>query len=208
MRLVGTIAAAIALAASAACPAAGASTFRAPIDPPTIDPGCDYGSRSCEYSSYHAGIDYLGDDPPNEPVMAAADGHVAVAATSSRSHGFGNAVILRHELPGGATVYTLYAHMAAAPKVHVGQCVSGGARLGIQGRSGDTSNVSTHFEFKTKPKFGPPYGYSPGPPDDFGYFDPKSFIGKRKAVDVCGTHGGVAAAPCVKTVSKYEKNMP
>ena len=87
---------AVVLALTLVPPAPAAQTFRAPIVPPTIDPGCDYASRDCAYSSYHAGIDYLGDDPPREVVRATADGVVRVAATTGESHGFGNAVILEH----------------------------------------------------------------------------------------------------------------
>jgi hypothetical protein len=177
---------AVALALVLAPPASAVQTFRAPIVPPTIDPGCDYGSRDCAYPSYHAGIDYLGDDPPNEVVRATADGEVKVAATVDESHGFGNAVILEHRLAdGGGAVYSLYGHLASRPTVRVGQCVTRGSSLGLQGDTGDTSDVSLHFEIKRDARFGPPYGYAPGPPGEYGYFDPKSFIGKRRAKSLC-----------------------
>lgn len=177
---------AVVLALAAAPPAPAAQTFRAPIVPPTIDPGCDYASRDCAYSSYHAGIDYLGDDPPREVVRATADGIVRVAATTDESHGFGNAVILEHRRAlGGGRVYSVYGHLASKPKVHVGQCVKRGSRVGRQGDTGDTENVSLHFEIKRRARFGPPYGYAPGPPGEYGYFDPKSFIGHKRAKTLC-----------------------
>jgi murein DD-endopeptidase MepM/ murein hydrolase activator NlpD len=178
---------ALALLLAPAAPAAHADqTFRAPIVPPTVDPGCDYGSRDCAYPSHHTGIDYRGDDPPHEKVRVTADGIVRVAATSDESHGFGNAVILEHRRARtGRRVYSLYGHLAAKPKVTVGQCVRRGSSLGLQGDSGDTENVSLHFEIKRRPRFGPPYGYSPGPPGDYGYFDPKAFIGHRRAKTLC-----------------------
>src|SRR5215212_3966144 len=108
------IAVVLTLALEPAPPAAADQTFRAPIVPPTIDPGCDYASRGCAYPSYHAGIDYLGDDPPREVVRATADGIVRVAATTGESHGFGNAVILEHRRAhGGARVYSVYGHLAS-----------------------------------------------------------------------------------------------
>jgi hypothetical protein len=45
--------------------------------------------------------------------------------------------------------------------------------------------VHLHFEVKSEPRLGPPYGYTPGDPDDFGYFDPKDFVGEREAHDIC-----------------------
>ena len=179
-------AAALVLALALAVPARADQTFRAPIVPPTIDPGCDYGSRHCAYPSYHAGIDYLGDDPPREVVRATGDGVVRVAARTSESHGFGNAVILEHRRAhGGGRVYSLYGHLASRPAVRVGDCVRRGSRLGRQGDTGDTANVSLHFEIKRSARFGPPYGYAPGPPGEYGYFDPKSFIGHRRAKTLC-----------------------
>ncbi|HKP91156.1 MAG TPA: M23 family metallopeptidase [Thermoleophilaceae bacterium] len=177
------IAAAVVLAL--APPAPADQTFRAPIVPPTIDPGCDYASRDCAYPSYHAGIDYRGDDPPHEVVRATADGVVKVAATRGESHGFGNAVILEHRRPGGGRVYSVYGHLAGRPKVRVDSCVKRGARLGLQGDTGDTENVSLHFEIKARGRFGPPYGYAPGPPGEYGYFDPNAFIGHRRARTLC-----------------------
>lgn len=168
-----------------AAPAA-ASTFRAPIEPPTIDPGCDFGSTSCAYPDrHHTGIDFLGDDPPNEAVRATADGFVRVAATEDESHGFGHAVILEHRLGDGREVYSLYGHLAEPPALTLGQCVARGASFGIQGDTGDTENVSLHFELKRGARFGPPYGYSARAPEEYGYFDPHDFFGTRAAKDVC-----------------------
>jgi murein DD-endopeptidase MepM/ murein hydrolase activator NlpD len=184
---------AVAVVLALAPPAAAEQTFRAPIVPPTIDPGCDYGSRDCAYRSYHAGIDYLGDDPPHEKVRVSADGIVRVAATSDESHGFGNAVILEHRRArSGHRVYSVYGHLASEPTVRVGQCVRRRSSLGLQGDTGDTSDVSLHFEIKRHLRFGPPYGYAPGPPDDYGYFDPKAFIGHRHAKTLCPREPGGA----------------
>jgi murein DD-endopeptidase MepM/ murein hydrolase activator NlpD len=94
-------------------------------------------------------------------------------------------VILRHRLAHGGTVYSVYGHLASKPRVHAGDCVRRGARLGIQGDTGDTQNVSLHFEIKRAGRFGPPWGYAPGWPDGYGYFDPKSFIGKRRVKRIC-----------------------
>ena len=95
-------------------------------------------------------------------------------------------MILEHRgARNGKRVYSVYGHLASNPKVRVGQCVRRGKSLGLQGDTGDTQNVSLHFEIKRKPHFGPPYGYAPGPPDDYGYFDPKAFVGHRHAKTLC-----------------------
>lgn len=174
-------------AACAAAPAAGAATFAPPVEPPTIEPGCDYGDTEClDPSRRHAGVDYLPDESP-EPVVASADGVVRVAARSGSddSHDFGNVVVLEHALPEGGNVSTVYGHLRDAPAVRAGECVRAGTRLGTMGRTGAAANTHLHFEVKARPTLGPPYGYTSGDPDDFGFFDPKLFVARRAATDVC-----------------------
>jgi hypothetical protein len=178
---------ALVAALTATAPAASAATFAAPVEPATIEPGCDYGDTEClDPGRRHAGVDYLPDDS-TEPVLAAADGVVRIAAVagSDASHDFGNVVVLEHALPGGGRVSTVYAHLREAPAVERGDCVPRRARLGIMGRTGAAANVHLHFEVKSEPRLGPPYGYTAGDPADQGYFDPKDFVGRRTAEDVC-----------------------
>jgi hypothetical protein len=176
-----------ALVAAVAAPTAGAATFAAPVEPATIERGCDYGDREClDPSSRHAGVDYLPHESP-EPILASADGIVRVAAEagSDASHDFGHVVVLEHTLPGGGRVSTVYGHLRDRPAVRPGDCVRRRARLGYMGRTGAATNVHLHFEVKAEPKLGPPYGYTAGDPDDDGFFDPKSFVGQREALDLC-----------------------
>lgn len=166
---------------------AGAATFAAPVQPATIENGCDYGDGECfDTSRRHAGVDYLPDDS-SEPILASADGFVRVVAaeSSDESHDFGNVVVLEHTLPGGGHVSTVYAHLRDLPRLRAGDCVARGARLGTMGSTGAAANVHLHFEVKERPILGPPYGYTNGDPDDDGYFDPRSFVGKREAMDLC-----------------------
>jgi hypothetical protein len=178
----------LAAAVAALLPAsAGAATFAAPVQPPTIERGCDYGDREClDPSRRHAGVDYLPDDS-SEPILAAADGFVRIVAAeaSDDSHDFGNVVVLEHTLPGGGHVSTVYGHLRALPALRSGDCVARGARVGTMGSTGAAANVHLHFEVKERPTLGPPYGYTDGDPGDYGYFDPKSFVGQREAVDLC-----------------------
>lgn len=166
---------------------AGAATFLAPVQPPAIEPGCDYGDTEClETGRHHAGVDYLPDDSP-EPILASADGIVRVAARvgSEASHDFGNVVVLEHTLPNGDRVATLYAHMREAPSVEPGDCVRRGSRLGTMGATGAAANVHLHFEVKERAIVGPPYGYTDGDPDGEGYRDPKLFVERREVADLC-----------------------
>ena len=184
--------------AAAAAPAAGAATFAAPVDPPAIEPGCDYGDTEClDRGSRHAGVDYLPDES-SEPILASADGIVRIAAVvgSDASHDFGNVVVLEHTLAEGGRVSTVYAHMREEPPVRAGDCVRAGTRLGTMGSTGAAANTHLHFEVKERPTLGPPYGYTSGDPDDFGFFDPKLFVGRRQASDVCGGPDLPAASDC------------
>jgi hypothetical protein len=180
------------VALGAALPgAAEAATFAAPVEPATIEAGCDYGDTEClDTERRHAGVDYL-PDQSSEPVLASADGVVRIAAESGEdaSHDFGHVVVLEHTLPGGGRVSTVYAHLRDAPTVEPGDCVPRRAQLGIMGRTGAAANVHLHFEVKSDPKLGPPYGYTDGRPDDSGFFDPKDFVGEREAADVCPAPG-------------------
>jgi hypothetical protein len=182
--------------AGPAAPAAAAATFAAPVQPATIEPGCDYGDTEClDRDRRHAGVDYLPDES-SEPILAAADGIVRIAAEdgTDASHDFGNVVVLEHALPEGGRVSTVYGHLREEPAVRPGDCVRGGARIGTMGRTGAATNTHLHFEVKARPTLGPPYGYTAGDPDDFGFFDPKLFVGRREAAGLCGPREAPPAA--------------
>lgn len=175
---------ALAAALAALLPAsAGAADYAAPVQPATIEEGCDYADRDClDQGRYHAGVDYLPDDS-SEPILASADGIVRIVARDGTddSHDFGNVVVLEH----ADHVSTVYAHLRDLPSLSVGDCVRRGARIGTMGRTGAAANVHLHFEVKERPILGPPYGYTSGHPDDHGYFDPKQFVGRRAASEIC-----------------------
>lgn len=63
--------------------------------------------------------------------------------------GWGNHVVIRHTLPSGETVFSLYAHLQ--PKsvlVKKGDVVTAGQPLGRVGRSGRASSSHLHFEVR------------------------------------------------------------
>ena len=63
--------------------------------------------------------------------------------------GWGNYVVIRHTLPSGETVYSLYAHMM--PKsvlVHRGEVVAAGEQIGRVGRTGRATSSHLHLEVR------------------------------------------------------------
>lgn len=102
----------------------------------------------------HDGVDIansLGTD-----IMSVADGMVVKVGPRMNgcvgfgcSGGFGNYVIIKHTLPSGQTVYSLYAHMQNVSNVSVGQNVNQGQTIGKMGCTGYTlpfpCGVHLHF---------------------------------------------------------------
>jgi len=107
-----------------------------------------YGS----YPHFHTGIDLVA--PFGSPVYAADDGIVAlVGATSS---GYGNYVVVAHS--GGLD--TLYGHLSAS-LVKVGQSVSQGQPVGLEGSTGNSTGAHLHFELRINQKPVNPAPYLP-----------------------------------------------
>jgi murein DD-endopeptidase MepM/ murein hydrolase activator NlpD len=103
-----------------------------------------FGPRPIEVSGspFHNGIDFT----PGEgtPIYAIADG--VVTAHSEDQGGFGNHVIIQHNIPG-QNVETLYAHMqyGTSPLV-VGQEIKVGDFIGLVGDTGNSYGAHLHFE--------------------------------------------------------------
>lgn len=94
--------------------------------------------------SHHNGADIVA-DKPDAPVEAFHNG--SVISVGYNPAGFGNYVILRHNIDG--KFYTsLYAHMKAKPKVKVGDRVDGGTQLGVMGTTGMSTGVHLHWEIQ------------------------------------------------------------
>ena len=63
--------------------------------------------------------------------------------------GWGNRVVIRHVLPGGQTVYSLYAHlMPRSVIVKQGEIVAAGQTIGRVGRSGHATAAHLHMEIR------------------------------------------------------------
>jgi murein DD-endopeptidase MepM/ murein hydrolase activator NlpD len=63
--------------------------------------------------------------------------------------GWGNYVVVRHRLPDGKTIHSLYAHLAPkSVSVKRGEVVSAGQPLGKVGRTGRASSAHLHLEIR------------------------------------------------------------
>jgi murein DD-endopeptidase MepM/ murein hydrolase activator NlpD len=111
------------------------------------------------YPHFHTGVDLVA--PFGTPVLAADDGVVALVGSSSS--GYGNYVVIAHS--GGLD--TLYGHLATS-LVKVGQQVTQGQPVGLEGSTGNSTGAHVHFELRINQKPVDPTPYLPlGAPSAF-----------------------------------------
>ncbi|GAB5437843.1 peptidoglycan DD-metalloendopeptidase family protein [Falsiruegeria mediterranea] len=140
--------------------------------------------------SFHLGADWNGegggDTDIGEPVYAIGNAIVVdvVSDQGSSTSGFGNYVVLRHELPEPTQingqlvthVHSLYAHLDNVETLSVGQSIGIGQKIGELGKSGNAAFAHLHFEITlgdTVPTQDD--GYNPaGAPSD--WVDPIAFV--------------------------------
>jgi murein DD-endopeptidase MepM/ murein hydrolase activator NlpD len=114
-----------------------------------------YGS----YAHFHTGIDLV--EPFGSPVYAADDGIIALVGSSSS--GYGNYVVIAHS--GGLD--TLYGHLSTT-LVKVGQKVTQGTVVGLEGSTGNSTGPHVHFELRINNRPVDPTPYlPPGPPSAY-----------------------------------------
>ncbi len=112
-----------------------------------------------QYPHFHTGIDMV--EPFGSPIYAADDGVVALVGSSSS--GYGNYVVIAHS--GGLD--TLYGHLSTA-LVKVGQSVTQGQPVGLEGSTGNSTGAHLHFELRINQRPVDPMLYlPPGPPSAF-----------------------------------------
>jgi len=108
----------------------------------TITDGFGPRPISVSGTAFHNGVDFT----PGEgtPIYAIADGVVSVH--SEDQGGFGNHVILQHDI-GGQDIESLYGHMqfGSSPLV-VGEQVRVGDFIGLVGNTGTSYGAHLHFE--------------------------------------------------------------
>jgi murein DD-endopeptidase MepM/ murein hydrolase activator NlpD len=111
------------------------------------------------YPHFHTGMDLV--EPFGSAVFAADDGVVALVGASSS--GYGNYVVIAHA--GGLD--TLYGHLSTS-LVKVGQSVTQGQPVGLEGSSGNSTGAHLHFELRINQKPIDPTPYlPPGAPSPF-----------------------------------------
>ena len=88
----------------------------------------------------HDGIDISNNT--GTPIYAADGGSVVRAQTSF--DGYGMNIVLKHSLPNGDLVYTLYGHLSGF-KVSAGETVSRGQLIGVMGSTGNSTGPHLHF---------------------------------------------------------------
>jgi murein DD-endopeptidase MepM/ murein hydrolase activator NlpD len=119
-----------------------------PFEPP-------YGA----FPHFHTGMDLV--EPFGSPVFAADDGVVALVGSSTS--GYGNYVVVAHS--GGLD--TLYGHLSTS-LVKVGQTVTQGQPVGMEGSTGNSTGAHLHFELRINQRPVDPAPYlPPGAPSPF-----------------------------------------
>jgi murein DD-endopeptidase MepM/ murein hydrolase activator NlpD len=88
----------------------------------------------------HDGADVAG--PAGDEISAAAPGVVIRAGWRG---GYGNSVVIKHNLPSGRTIYSTYGHMQSQPVVGEGQSVQKGQLIGFRGTTGYSTGNHLHF---------------------------------------------------------------
>jgi murein DD-endopeptidase MepM/ murein hydrolase activator NlpD len=167
--------------------------FQAPVDLAAIKENCyrfgvDVYSPKRKLWLKHAGRDYCADEGTS--VYSAGLGLV-VFAQQGDNNGFGNTVIIRHELDrqNGSSnyIYTQYSHLHSitAPE---GSWVAPGQEIGTVGMTGTGSHQINHLHFEVKvfPVLEAPdpnhlsttkeYGYTLEDPAEMGYLNPDGFL--------------------------------
>ena len=109
----------------------------------------------------HLGDDINGiggeDSDLKDPIYASADGKVVYAGWPS--DGWGNIIIINHQLPNGKSVETLYAHLKQM-FVSVGTNVKRGEQIGTVGKADGRYLAHLHFEMRSYSSISPGSGYA------------------------------------------------
>jgi len=112
-----------------------------PVDNPVVRAVVgEYGAARKQETTYHKGVDFLGD--VGDPVKAAKSGKVVVAQAVGD---YGNVVYIDHD----DGLSTRYAHLDRID-VKVGDIVETGQQIGAMGRTGNVTTEPTHLHFEVR----------------------------------------------------------
>ena len=134
--------------------------------------------RPRPFGGLHAGLDVAGHH--GDPVLAAADGEVAIVVSGTAS--CGNGVMIRHRQ---FARFTVYCHLQE-PRVQIDQVVKRGEVIGLMGATGNAGGVPhVHFELSSvasgHPSMVPGVTFDPLPLI-VGCFDPSSTYASDRLV--------------------------
>lgn len=119
----------------------GAIRWPFPYPVPITD---GFGPRAANISgsAFHNGVDFV--PGGGTPIYAIADG--VVTTHTEDQYGFGNHVIIQHDIPG-QNIESLYAHMIyGSSPLKVGDVVKVGDFIGLVGDTGNSYGAHLHFE--------------------------------------------------------------
>lgn len=91
----------------------------------------------------HKGVDIVSNK--GTEILAVADGKVTVSGFDPG--GYGNWVEIKHSIDG-EIFRTRYGHMRDTPLVNVGDIITAGTVIGIQGNTGGSTGEHLHFEIR------------------------------------------------------------
>ncbi len=89
----------------------------------------------------HDGVDIA--NGIGTPLRSIADG--VVVKRSYAGNGYGNYTIIKHTLPNGRRIYSLYAHQNSVPIYGIGTFVLKGQQIGYMGTTGRSTGSHLHF---------------------------------------------------------------
>lgn len=135
------------LQAAAAADTCAGETLSNPIDPPMAS-NSPFGPRpGVGASDYHYGTDYPA--PTGTPVLAMADGTVAIPPESPIGTGWGRHIVLKHKQDPNQITHsgiTVYAHLESW-SVANGAFVTKGTVIGISDSTGGVTGPHLHVEY-------------------------------------------------------------
>jgi len=164
-----------------------ATYFGSPLQPPTAYYNANGFLALTPNRGYHSGEDWNGNGGKSsdygDPVSAIADGKVVKIFNPVARHSWGKAVIIKHILPSGQIIYSLYAHLSKIV-VTQGQVVEPYETVGNIGDANGyyKGAAHLHFEIRLVNDWTPASpGYYPTVTTAVArkYFDPSLFLDDR-----------------------------
>jgi murein DD-endopeptidase MepM/ murein hydrolase activator NlpD len=181
--------------AAAGVPDHHPGSMRWPLDAYIVS--SEFGER---WGKTHKGMDMAAD--VGEPVYAIADGEVIYAGDGLR--GYGNVVILRHDLKTSS----LYAHNSEL-KVRQGDQVKQGTLIALLGSTGHSTGPHVHFEIRDGDVAVNPRGVLPKPKvaDGTPWGAEPAAGGDAAAARLAGVPAGIDRSPATQTLAPVSNSV-